>query len=87
MDDDTKINNMTPEKKAKELLQKFKREIEFNCQPSLVPMVAQKNAMIAAQEVMDLLIKQADKGTPYTLLAEIQFWQKVKTEIANSVVS
>jgi uncharacterized protein YjaZ len=72
---------MSPEKKAKELIRKFTKEIEFNCQPSLVEMVAKKNAMIAAQEVMDLLIIQADKGTPYTLLEERQYWQKVKKEL------
>jgi hypothetical protein len=78
---------MTPEKKAKELIRKFTKEIEFNCQPSLVPMVAKKNAMIAAQEVMNLLIAQADNGTPYTFLEERQYWVKVKMEIENCIVS
>jgi len=68
---------MTPEKKAKELIKRFTKEIEFNCQPSLVPMVAKMNSLILVDEVLQELC-EANESKGYN---NFSFWTAVKREI------
>lgn len=46
---------MTPEEKSEDLINKMLFEIEYNCQPSLSTMVAKQCALIAVDEILEIL--------------------------------
>ena len=62
---------MTPQEKAKQLVDKMMYEIMYNCQPTLSGMVAKQCALIACNEVLGYM--GADRG--------YEFWMTVKLEI------
>ena len=64
---------MTPKEKADRLCMDMLLQIECNCQPSIYKMIAKQCAIIAVDEILDLLSR--------SLNPPINYWQEVKQEI------
>ena len=68
------MSNLTPEFKAKELFIKFKHQIEYNCQPTIVDMVAFECALLSVEEILNL---------DYSSVECREYYQEVKQELIN----
>lgn len=64
---------ITAKEEADELVAKFKHEIEYNCQPSIVDAVAAKCAKLLVMEIL-YAIKTIDEYGP-------DYWEYVKREL------
>jgi len=65
-----------PKEKAKELFEKMVYQIEYNCQPSLVPMVAKKLTLITIDEIIEELSRESSDDSQ-----AVEYWQEVKTDV------
>ena len=63
---------LQPREKASELIKKIVFEIEYNCQPSIVQMVAKKLAIITIDEIIKELNQECEE-TQAPL-----YWEEVK---------
>lgn len=75
------MSNLTPKFKAKELFIKFKHQIEYNNQPSIVNMVAIECALLAVEEIFFLLVNTYDWDEKHN--GNVNYWQEVKQELIN----
>ena len=64
---------MTPKEKAKEIWDKMIYHIMYNCQPTLSEMIAKECALIAVDEIIDVLSKDINPL--------VNYWFEVKQEI------
>jgi hypothetical protein len=65
-----------PKEKAKTLFQKMVYEIEYNCQPSIVQMVAKKLTIITIDEMIGELSRESADDS-----CSVEYWQEVKNEV------
>ena len=70
-----KQNRMTPKEKARELVNKMRRDNEMPYQ------YAKQCALIAVDEIMLAIPDASDDDSPYN--DELKYWQQVKQEIIN----
>ena len=71
---------MTPKEKAKELIDKYKKQLD-TATPTLYRPIyqAKQCALIAVDEILNLMIKTFKWDINYN--GNIDYWQEVKTEI------
>jgi len=78
---------LTPREKAQELVNEMKHEIEFNCQPSTVTMVAKKCALKLIPHIKEELMYHRDAAFTdeghYDFQCRLDFYEKVEGEIKN----
>ena len=73
---------MDEKEKARELFDKMKFECEFNCQPSIVNMIAVRCAVIACDEhINELNNYSLEVLEDFNLKMDIDFYENVKEEI------
>ena len=73
---------MTPQEKAKELVNKFLTETENRTYCGLYRTVAKKCALIAINEVQQLIKDlSSDKNRFIYIVDEMNYWEEVKQEI------
>ena len=75
------MSNLSPEFKAKELFIKFKHQIEYNCQPSIVNMVSVECALLSVEEILFLLVNTYDWDENHN--GNVNYWQEAKQELIN----
>ncbi len=73
---------MNAKEKAKELFDKMEFECKFNCQPSIVKMIAVRCAVISCDEHLNQLNSYSDELLKdFNLDMDIDFYENVKEEL------
>ena len=79
---------MNPKEKAKELIERYKFESEYNCQPSTVSGLCKKCALIAVDEII-LALKTTTGHCElrdldwHEVQNDFEYWNDVKQELSS----